>query len=336
MFPYPVLLCDLGGTNCRFSTAREPGAEPTALGSMKTTDHKTFADAARAIMQQANLAAGSLIMCAAGPLRGRAVQLTNAAWDLDGPALAQELKLQQGLLLNDFEALALSLPFIRSEWMRSIGSINPVAGRPMIVLGPGTGLGTAALVRSGERYLGMETEAGHTDFAAASDDEWAIWAQLRRSHRRITPETILSGAGLVRLQAAREAIGKDIAYSEPAITGTAAAQITEAALVNPGGSEADTVRLFWKLVARYAGDIVLTYFAQGGVTLAGGILPRLLALLDERSFRASFEDKAPMRSVMEAAPVRLLLRGDAVHYGMAGIAAKPDSFVLNYAARCWV
>jgi glucokinase len=336
MFPYPVLLCDLGGTNCRFSAVREQGAEPEALGSMATADHRTFADAARAIMQQASVAACSLIVCAAGPLRGRTVQLTNAAWELDGIALAQDLKLQQGLLLNDFEALALSLPAIRPEWTRPIGSVEPATGRPMIVLGPGTGLGTAALVRSGERYIGMETEAGHTDFAAASDDEWAIWAQLRKAHKRITPETVLSGAGLVRLQAARDAIGKGVAYTEPAITDAAAARITEAALANPAGSEADTVRLFWTLVARYAGDIALTYFAQGGVTLAGGILPRLLPLLEEAAFRAAFENKAPMRSVVEATPVRLLLRGDAVHHGMAGIAARPDSFVLNYAARCWV
>ncbi|MDP4593119.1 MAG: glucokinase, partial [Beijerinckiaceae bacterium] len=65
-------------------------------------------------------------------------------------------------------------------------------------------------------------------------------------------------------------------YDEPQTGDHAAARITEKALADFTSQEAQTVRLFWRLIARYAGDIALTYFAQGGVTLAGGIL-RLIA-----------------------------------------------------------
>ncbi|MCC2098438.1 MAG: glucokinase, partial [Hyphomicrobiales bacterium] len=288
-----------------------------------------------AIVQSAGMDVRSLIVCAAGPLRGRSVKLTNANWELDGPALASQLGLQQGLLLNDFEALALSLPSIRPEWTRPIGSVEPVTGPPMIVLGPGTGLGAAALVRAGESFLGLQTEAGHTDFAAVDDDERSIWELLRKVHRRITPETVLSGSGLVRLQAARDAILTGSSYCEPDTSDAAAAHVTAAAMAEPDGSEAATVRLFWRLVARCAGDLTLTYFAQGGVTLAGGILPRIAPLLDEAAFREAFEDKQPMRGLLKAAPVRLLLRSDAVHHGMAALAERPDAYLLNYAGRCW-
>jgi glucokinase len=335
MFPYPVLLCDVGGTNCRFSEVRDAGAGPRQLESVATDAFPSFEETVRDIKKSHSITPASMIICAAGPLQGRYIQLTNASWDIDGPELARRLGLQQGLLLNDFEALALSLPIIKPDWTRDIGNVRPAPGRPQVVLGPGTGLGTAALVRAGGKVLGLETEAGHTNFAATTSDETAIWSALSTVHRRITPETILCGNGLIRLHAARVACASGTAYREPDMNEAAAAIITGNALADTASEEAKTVRLFWRLIARYAGDITLTYFAQGGVTLAGGILPRIEPLLDEAEFRQQFEDKEPMREVVEAAPVRLLMRPDAAHFGMAAIAAHPDKYLLDYAARCW-
>jgi glucokinase len=75
--------------------------------------------------------------------------------------------------------------------------------------------------------------------------------------------------------------------------------------------------------------------ATGGVTLAGGILPRVTALLDEAAFRRCFEDKAPVDGLAKRCATRLIVQADAVLAGMAAIAAMPGRYAIDYAARAW-
>ena len=114
-----------------------------------------------------------------------------------------------------------------------------------------------------------------------------------------------------------------------------AAQITAAGLAAEG-VERETLRRFWRLAARFAGDMAIAFLARGGVTLAGGVLPRLAPLLDEAEFRSAFEAKAPMDGLARAIPTRLVTAPNAVLAGMAGIAARPERFAIDYAARLWV
>ena len=114
-----------------------------------------------------------------------------------------------------------------------------------------------------------------------------------------------------------------------------AADITGTALDAPDGPEGDTVRHYWRLVARFAGDIALTLKATGGVTLAGGILPRIVDLLDPVAFRVAFEAKAPVAGLTRHIPTRLIVQSDSVLGGMAALATEPERFALDYAARGW-
>lgn len=335
-FPVPALLCDIGGTNCRFSILHETGGGPEPLVTVSTDDYPTFEEAFRKAAGQGGVSPASLLVCAAGPMRGRSVRLTNAAWLLEGPVLARTLGLQQGLLLNDFEAQALALPAVQPGWTRAIGAGEADPSRPAIVLGPGTGLGMAGLVQSAGMFLALASEAGHVDFAPATEEDAALWRILRQTHARITPETLLSGKGLSRLHHARLSLAGNTAFDERAIADGDAASITAAALADAATAEADTVRAFWRLVARFAGDFALMLFAKGGVTLAGGILPRIEPLLDEADFRAAFEAKAPMAHVPEAIPVRLLRKPDAVLHGLAAIASHPERYAIDYANRLWI
>ena len=93
--------------------------------------------------------------------------------------------------------------------------------------------------------------------------------------------------------------------------------------------------MFWRLVARYAGDLALTFLATGGVFLAGGVLPRIAGSLNEAEFRRVFKNKAPYAEIVEQTPVSLLLKPDAVTQGMADIARRPELYAIDYAARAW-
>ena len=345
LFPFPLLVGDIGGTNARFALIVEPGAAISDHEHRGTHDFPDLQSAIADVLPHLPARPRSAVVCAAGPVEGHHVTMTNANWLIDGDRVAAALGLEQGIILNDFEAQALSLPVIRREWMHEIGSPGdrgrsdgrpgrdrPVGDKPgaRFVLGPGTGLGAAALLEVGGRHFALASEAGHVDFGPVGDAEMAIWPHLEAGpHGRISAETVLSGPGLARLHRARlAALGRPA----PLIDQSA---IVERAKADPGGEEGDTARLFWSLAARYAGNMAITFLATGGVTFCGGVLPRLIGLLDAAAFRARFEDRAPFDAVLRDVPTAVVTIDDTVLHGLAALAAEPGRYALDFERRCW-
>ena len=326
-FPYPVLVGDVGGTNVRFAVVTEPGGPLTPLAPCRTAEHPGLAEAAASTLGQ--LKVQSALICAAGPAEGRRIRLTNASWVIDGQAVAERLGLSQGVLFNDFEALALSLPNVKPDWTLPVGQPLEGGAGPMLVNGPGTGLGTAVLMRVDGRWRAVASESGHSDFAPVTEEEHRYWPFVEPHLGRVTPETLVSGPGLRRLHRARLA---SLGLSRPEI---ADAEIVKRALAELEGEEATTVRAFWRLAARFAGDMAMTFVATGGVTLAGGILPRIVPLLDPVEFRTIFENKAPYDWLARRIPVRVLMASDVVLAGLAAIAADPQAYAIDFTARAW-
>jgi glucokinase len=329
-FPFPALVCDTGGTNVRFALVSEAGAGLSEILHLRTGDYPGLAEAIEAAVPKLGTRPRSMIACGAGPVVGRTLKLTNAPWMMDGPDAARRTGLKQGLLLNDFEAQALSLPTIPEGWERRIGPLKFGSEGPQVILGPGTGLGVAALVEADGRFTPVSSEACHIDFGPISADEYALWPHLERAHGRITSESVISGAGLARVHRARIMAkgGPDPYVGPPAVTA--------AAVANSTGEEAKSLRLYWHIVARFAGDMAVTFVATGGVTLSGGVLPRVVDFLDEVAFRQTFEAKAPVDGLAKRIPTRLVTREDAVLVGMAAIASMPARYGVDYASRAWV
>lgn len=328
-FPFPALVCDVGGTNIRVGAIGSRDGRLHMLARLSTHDHGSLVAALASVIATMSEHPRSLMVCAAGPVRGRALTMTNMPWALDGPEIADALDLEQGLLLNDFEAQALSLPALAENSREVIGPALPPGTGPHVILGPGTGLGVGALVESQGRFLPLASEAAHIALGPVSEDEAAIWPHLERVHGRTTAEAVLSGHGLVRLHHARLAVegARSGVRDEIALVADATA--------NRASAEADTVRLFWQIVARFAGDIAITFAATGGVTLAGGILPRIRTFLDASAFRTAFEAKAPVDALARAIPTALIVDPNTVLPGMAAIVSAPERYAIDYAARLW-
>jgi glucokinase len=329
-FPFPALVCDTGGTNVRFALVSEPGARLSDIVHLHTGDYPGLAEAIEAAVPKLGARPRSAIACGAGPVVGRTLKLTNAPWVIDGPEAARRTGLSQGLLLNDFEAQALSLPTIPEVWERRIGPLRFGAEGPQVILGPGTGLGVAALVEADGRFTPVSSEACHIDFGPVTPEEFALWPHLERAHGRVTSESVISGAGLARVHRARRMTQ---GLADPHVEPPA---VTAAALADPEGEEAVSLRLYWHIVARFAGDMAVTFVATGGVTLSGGVLPRVVDFLDEAAFRQAFESKAPVDGLAKRIPTRLVTREDAVLVGMAAIASAPDRYGVDYGSRAWV
>ena len=328
-FPFPVLVGDIGGTNARFALITEPGTAPSAPQQRHTRDFPSLEAAVADTIPRFAARPQSVIVCAAGPVAERCVEMTNARWSIDGAVVAETVGLKQGLILNDFEAQALTLPVLDPASVRIIGEAQGGPGA-RLVLGPGTGLGAAALIEINGKHLALTSEAGHVDFGPVGAEEGAIWPYIPMTpHGRVSAETVLSGPGLARLHQARFAA-----------RGLVAPSLGEAALVDRaktdlGGEEAATVRLFWRLIARYAGDLTMAFLATGGVTLSGGVLPRIVDLLDPAVFRARFEDKAPFGELLRKVSTRIVLADDAVLKGLGALAAHPETYAIDYERRAW-
>ena len=327
--PFPVLVGDIGGTNVRLALQDAPGAPLGAVVHLKTRDYPGLVEAIEAGLERLGGRPRSVIICGAGPVEGRRLKLTNAPWTIDGPEIARRLGLAQGLLFNDFEAQALSLPAIPREWARPIGPAPFGSPGPQVIFGPGTGLGVGALIEAAGRHTPLASEACHIDFGPISDEESAVWLHLERVCGRVTTESVLAGPGLARIHAARLAAlgGPKPTLDTPAVVA--------AALADRAGAEAESLRLYWRIVARFAGDMGVAFVATGGVTLAGGVLPRVVDFLDDASFRRAFEAKAPVETLARRIPTRLVMRADSVLVGMAAIAAQPQRYAIDFVQRGW-
>ena len=328
-FPYPVIVGDIGGTNARFAVVDGPGAGLRMLARVRTSDFPGVAEAILSVVAGEAIKPRTAVLCGAGPVDGRRLSLTNAPWLMDGPELVARGVVEQGLLLNDFEAQALALPAIPDDFLQQIGPAPTPGPGPLVVLGPGTGLGIAALLVIDGQYVPVPSEACHIGFGPDSADEEAFWPHLERVKGRVTSESVISGPGLVRVHRARVAAAGSAA---PDLSG---AEIVERAAADPTSDEAETCRCFLRLVARFAGDVAITFLATGGVTLAGGILPRLAGMIDPVVFRRIFEDKAPVEWLPRSIGTRLVVNDTAVLHGMAALAGDPATYRLDYERRLW-
>lgn len=251
------------------------------------------------------------------PVLDEPVQMTNADWALSSAAIASRFGIRRVRLVNDFLALAHALPHLGAADVRRIGGGKAVADAPMLVVGPGTGLGAAGLVPSPTGPIAVPTEGGHIGLAGETARQGAVIGALRARCGRAGAETALSGRGLVNLY---EIVADLQGVAAPPRDTPA---ITAAAGTCPVADEA--LAHFLAFLAGYAGDMALAWGARGGVFIAGGILPRLLPRLDAKRFREIFEAKPPMRHWMAEVPLAVVTHPAPAFLGLAAIArSSPD------------
>lgn len=326
MFEFPVLLGDIGGTNARFAVLPRPHAAAIALPRTFTAAHPGPVEALRAALQGQDCPPPrSALIAVATRVDAPVVRLTNAAWVIDAAQMGAELGLSRVVVVNDYVPVAASLAMFRmgSADLARLGPELAAGTGVKLVLGPGTGLGAAALLPLGDRWAVQPTEAGHVDFGPSNAEEMALWPLIERAGGRITAETLLSGPGLWRLYSATSrAQGSSALCSSPEA-------VTQAGLLGRERLAVDTVRLFARLLGRFAGDLALIFGATGGVFIASGIAPTMVPFLDTADFRASFADKAPFDAVMGAIPTFVIMHPEPALVGLSGIVSDPGRFLFD-------
>lgn len=299
---FPQVVGDVGGTNARFAARL---AEGGALEHVTTYPVKDFPTLDAAMARYLDELCGE-VKCArplqaaigiANPVTGDRVKMTNHHWSFSIEAVRRALHLERFLVLNDFHALALSLPALGAEEVRQVGPGQAEAGRPLALIGPGTGLGVSGLVWDAQgRPVALAGEGGHVTLPAESDEEARVVALLRERFGHASAERALSGQGLENVY---EALTRLHGAPVPSLS---AADITTRALEGRDAMCARTVELFCGWLGCVAGNLALTLGARGGCYVGGGIVPRLGSLFDASPFRARFEAKGRMGGFLQPVP----------------------------------
>jgi glucokinase len=316
-----IVSADIGGTHARFALADIADGAVAALGepmTLRTADHASFQLAWQEFGRRAEIdLPNELAIAFAGPVGGEVLKLTNNPWVIRPYLMKERLGVEQYTIVNDFGAVGHAVATLGDEHFQHLcGPDQALPDEGVIsIVGPGTGLGVAALLRRADGYDVIETEGGHVDFAPLDSLEDKILKQLRKNFRRVSVERVAAGQGLRNIYEALGAIEKrDLAFHDDKDLWPAALDGSDSL------ATAALDRLCLSLGA-VAGDMALAQGASA-VVIAGGVGLRLADYLPKSGFRDRFIAKGRFERRMDEMPVRLITYPQPGLYGAAAAFAR--------------
>jgi len=333
------LVGDIGGTNVRFGLT-EPLAGssgsgvgqssgmgfrviPDSIRALVVEEYPTLEDALRTYLQdQGKPVVSTGVIAVATPVLQDRLVMTNSHWDFHQSAVSRAFKFKRLDFINDFSALAYSLPWLSKDSYRLIGGgqDNDNEGRVKAVAGPGTGFGVSAVVPHGKNWVAIEGEGGHSFLRITNQREFELGQQMSEilltqgmtSH--VSTERMLSGGGLeLTYQALLGVDGKQmVKKTAPEIVNSGVNNTSD---TDPYATE--TLDLFCCQLGYCAADFALTFGAMGGMFIGGGIVPRMADFFAASKFRECFEDVGRVRGMLTNVPTPLIVEPFAALTGAA-------------------
>jgi len=316
-----IVVADIGGTHARFAIAEVDGGRCVSLGEpvkLQTRDHASLQTAWEAFgeMQGRDVPRAAAIAIAA-PITGDLIKLTNNPWTVRPAQIGQTLGLDAHVLINDFAAVAHAVDGCGEGHLEHLaGPEIPLPHEGVIsIVGPGTGLGIAALLRAGGHTHVIPTEGGHVDFAPLDAFEDRLLGRLREKHTRVSVERVVSGPGF-------RAIYETMADLEGrAMPAGDDKELWTLALESTDSIASAALDRFCQCLGAVAGDVALTH-GPGPVVIAGGLGYRLREYLPQSGFAERFSAKGRYAQLMQTLPVKLITHPEPGLFGAAVAFAK--------------
>lgn len=312
----PRLLGDVGGTNARFALETGPG-RIDAIHTLSGADYPEFVLAVEAYLALVgHPALRHAVIAMANPVLGDRISMTNHDWTFSIEATRRHLQLDTLLIVNDFTALSMALPHLKSADLRQAGGGHAQSGAVIGLVGPGTGLGVGALVMDRERPVPLASEGGHVAFAPADEREAAILAWCWRTYPHVSAERLVSGPGMALLYRALSEIRHGAVAEAPAT-----AQIVERALHGGDALSLEVLDCFCGMLGTVVANVALTLGALGGMYIGGGVVPRLGDYFYTSAFRGRFEDKGRFQAYMQNIPTYVIVAQYPAFIGASALLA---------------
>jgi glucokinase len=312
-FDTPRLIADIGGTYARFALETTRG-EFTQIASLRCADYPDFRAAVTAYLNSIlPTRVEHAAVAIANPVSGDQISMTNYHWHFSIEETRQQLGLDTLMIVNDFTALAMALPRLGGKDVRQIGGGEADKRSVIGLLGPGSGLGVSGLIPSGDGWISLGSEGGHTSFSARDEREIAILRHAWKQFDHVSFERLVSGPGMELIyRALAERAGV------PA-QNLAAPDITQRALDQIDPVCEETLEVFCIMLGTAAANLAVTLGALGGIYIGGGIVPRLGEYFDRSPFRKRFEEKGRFSRYVATIPTFVITAEHATFIGASAI-----------------
>ena len=294
-----ALVGDIGGTNSRFGLVKQGSMAIQHMESLRNDNFSSLEGAIQQYLRNREITSlSSAAIAVAAPVDREHISLTNRDWSFTSESLRLAAKARHLSVLNDYEALALSLPHLHGDDLIQIGGQDSPVPKLKIVLGPGTGLGMAALAPLPQGgWMALPGELGQVTLPTATREEFDLRERMKVPGSVFTAEDAVSGGGLYLLYRTIAPQGK---LDSPEA-------VIQAALAGHDAAATKTLDHFISWLARLSSDAAMALQARGGVYLAGGIAPSIVGNLKSGPFRAIFEDKGKLAHLMHPIPVYIIV-----------------------------
>ncbi len=319
-----ILVADIGATKTNLAIFEIKNRQITLLKekSYRTKDYNAFTEMVRSFHRDKLPVINGICLGVAGPVTRGKVKGTNFPWEIDSEEISRELQVHSVTLINDMEANAYGLAALRHTDFEILKEGSNIPGNAVII-SPGTGLGEAGLYWDGARYHPFATEGGHCDFSPRNDLDWELWKYLHQKFGHVSWERVVSGPGIYSIYQFLRGFRGNVApkwLQDKIQQGDAAAVITTVAHEKSDPICAETLDLFVRYLAIEAAQFALKTKATGGVYLGGGIVPKILAMINREVFYENFVQCGRMNSLLQLIPVKVILNEKtpllgAMYYG---------------------
>jgi glucokinase len=304
-------VADVGGTNIRIALV-----ENGRISRIEKYLCKEFASIDEAILrfQQAvdrhEFSAACIgIAC---PVDGDFVEMTNHTWAFSVSQLKRHLALENLYVINDFTAVAHSLPTLNHKQVIQIGPGSAQEHGNIAVFGPGTGLGVEHLTWAQSGWHTLGGEGGHVDFAPTDENDLIVWRYLLKRHGRASAEEVMSGRGILNMY---RAFCEDAGLEPLLVTPS---EVTDAGLSAREPMAIKAIDQYCQIMGSFAGNLALNLNTTGGIFIGGGVTNRLQAHFMQSGFREKFEAKGDFSYYVKNIPTYLISEPD---HGLLGALA---------------
>jgi glucokinase len=321
-----ILAGDIGGTNARLAYFQPQNGHLRLVSErvFPSREHSELGEIVTQFVDDSGTKPEAACFGIAGPVRNGRVETSNLPWVIEQSRLAKQIHLPATLLINDLEASAWGIGALETTDLVALNQVSGPAIGNQAVIAPGTGLGEAGLFWDGSRHHVFACEGGHADFAPTDDLQIELLRFLKARFGHVSYERVLSGPGLVNVyEFLRDSgCGKEsdefaaiLSNSDPA------AAISRAALDETQPLAVKALDIWISVYGAEASNLALKTMATGGLFLAGGISPKILAKMTGPLFMQSFLDKGRLRPLVESIPVQVVTNEKAGLLGAARCAS---------------
>ncbi|MDA0692852.1 MAG: glucokinase [Nitrospinae bacterium] len=318
-----ILVADIGGTKVNLAVFRQANDHLEQVGEARFESQKYsgLEDILDEFCQKEHPQIERAAFGIAGPVKDGKCEVTNLPWVVDVQNLKKQLGLESVWLINDLAAMACAVPFLPDPELEVLQEGREVEGGRVAILAAGTGLGEAFLIPDGTgRYLLIDSEGGHCDFAPRAELEMELLDFLNQKLGRTSIERVLSGPGLHNIY---QFLVKCHAFEEPSWltqefqNGDPGEVITQNGLQGKSPACAKALEMLVSIYGAVAGDLGLQLLTRGGIYIGGGIAPKILPLIKSGLFMESFYSKGRFKPFMREIPVKVILNEKASLLGLA-------------------